>query len=173
MRRILVGVIAAMVVMSGLLVWSAPSAYACSCVIESPDQGIAEADAIFTGTIVEKSTIPRGYAYELLVERSYKGEVADVALVESGFGGGDCGIEYGEGDQALVFAAKLDGTLSSSICASYGAGLADVERVLGPGTEPARGGDVVETTPAVAPGPLLAAVVTLVPWLGLLLSFGL
>lgn len=173
MRRLLL-LTATIVALSGLVVWSAPSAYACSCKESPPGQAIAGADAIFEGTVSDKTRGPRGYTYTFLVERSYKGEVAETALVETGFGGGDCGFEYGVGDRALVFGSGRGLTLSSSICASLGTEQADVERVLGPGTEVApggRGGDIlpdVDTAPLVDLSTLAyAAVATLLPWLGL------
>lgn len=132
---------------SGLVLFTAPPAQACSCAGEPLRVGIRASAAIFTGTVeddrrgswgTDRSAPARVLTFA--VDRVWKGEVTRSTEVGTGNGGGDCGLSVEEGEEALVF-ATLDesGGLTANICTSLDAGVEDVERLLGPGEAPEAG----------------------------------
>lgn len=108
-------------------------AWACSCVKPGlPEQGFREANAVFTGKvlgIVDEyvpvySTLDRilvamgerphfwiragryvGYRVHFRVHRSWKGIEQTTALVDTGYGMGDCGYPFAVSNDYLVYAS--------------------------------------------------------------------
>jgi hypothetical protein len=125
--------------------------------------GVRLAEAIFHGLVSEESG-GNGSARILTfdVTRVWKGEAAETTDLRTGSGGGDCGLEFQEGDETMVFAyLDEDGVLASNICSSRGATRTTVEALLGPGAEPSPG------TQSSSPWLGLAMLRALLAWFGL------
>ena len=119
------------------LVWaiaaiaSAPGpAVACSCLPPPPQRALAAADAVFVGTVVNRTPTPwrvtdgrtwDGFAVEFVVAEWWKGGGDRQAIVVTGEGRGDCGVPFEVGQAYLVFAYLDDaGRLSTNICTGTG-----------------------------------------------------
>ncbi|HEY0082456.1 MAG TPA: hypothetical protein VGB61_06680 [Pyrinomonadaceae bacterium] len=99
---------------------------ACSCALgeDSPCQEFWQTDVVFAGTVVGSSEIKTdvaGYKRRLVrfsVEESYRGIEGAFAEVVTGLGGGDCGYEFRQGGQYVVYAYRDDKEkrLHTSIC---------------------------------------------------------
>ena len=121
--------------------WAADGALACTC-MQRPDPAteFAESDAVFLGTVtaVRRPEMPLWF-YELLnevdhrlgttflrdawdvtvslsVDASWKGVATRRARVQTGSGGGDCGVPFREGSQYLIYASTWERELYTSIC---------------------------------------------------------
>ena len=99
---------------AGLLVpLAAAPAYACSCVSESVSAQAKRADAVFVGTITERSsaaTTTGGIwsstdevTYNVQVDEVYKGSVRATQQVVSVLSGASCGLEVELGRRYLLF----------------------------------------------------------------------
>jgi hypothetical protein len=118
------------VVLAGLGVVLAPAApaCACSCAMGTLDEYVADADAVFVGTVrevrppwyppwqrVRSSSDPMTAVIE--VSEVYKGaRVTTWTEVETASSGASCGFEFVEGHRYLVFARHDDGTFTTSLC---------------------------------------------------------
>lgn len=90
-----------------------------------PEDALDNADAVFSGEVVkviENKGIMRGYGniVHFKVDKAWKGTEDSEMIITTGYGGGDCGISFEEGQQYLVYASASDmyeaGTLSTTIC---------------------------------------------------------
>jgi hypothetical protein len=52
----------------------------------------------------------------LKVLRVWKGDVGRQAVISTGYGGGDCGFPFVQGERYLVYADRFEGFLSTGIC---------------------------------------------------------
>jgi hypothetical protein len=118
----------------GFLLFSAVPCWACSCVAQPPKAQADDADAIFTGRVIDaedpfRFSGPRVQA-NLAVEVLYKGEVGSEALVETLPGGSAaCGVEFVEGERFTVFAFWNErGRLETNICSASTVGSIDPAR---------------------------------------------
>jgi len=101
---------------------------ACDCPYHgAPCKAFANTPTVFVGRVVKVSTIDRKtasgdeYKDRLVffdVERSYRGWTAKTAEVVTGWGGGDCGYEFHEGVEYLVYGYphRETGRLYTGIC---------------------------------------------------------
>ncbi|HET9944949.1 MAG TPA: hypothetical protein VFR56_04810 [Actinomycetes bacterium] len=129
----------------------AGAAMACSCVEAPPDPVLlAESDVVFTGRLVERhdptllfglssSDDPAVLVFD--VATVHKGSVAERQGIETARSGASCGLELTQGREALVFADRVDGHLSASLCGGSRE-LAAGEQPLGTGTGPRPGSSV-------------------------------
>lgn len=101
-------------------------ASACSCVALQPAEYLQQADAVFTGTVEAidirqppgGSLLDRTYRARVRVERIYKGNVGQSAVVETGEGGGLCGFSFTVGRTYLVYAkGTANNALTTNLCA--------------------------------------------------------
>lgn len=85
------------------------NAYACSCAepISVQDE-LSRSETVFTGRVVEvKEERTNGYLYNaVLFETSqiWKGGLESQIMIHTGGGGGDCGIQFKQGEDYLVYA---------------------------------------------------------------------
>lgn len=98
------------------------TAHACSCVANSSQtEDFANAEAVFVGRVISIEE-HHGFAQQLLrtlpfiehrpshrtvefwVTERWKGVNENLVTVATGFGGGDCGFYFAEGEQYLVYA---------------------------------------------------------------------
>lgn len=119
----------------------ADGAFACSCGRRAdPPLAFDEADAVFAGTVtaIDRRDDPR-WLYELLaevdhrlgttlfpdawdvavdlsVDSAWKGVTSTRVRVQTGSGGGDCGVPFRAGDRYLIYATFWEDALFTSIC---------------------------------------------------------
>jgi hypothetical protein len=127
----------ASVIVSATFVFLPGSAYACLCVAgTTQEEAYENATAVFVGRVLSIEE-HRGVAGQLLrtlpffdhrpsyrtisfhVTERWKGADANLATVASGFGGGDCGFYFAEGETYLVWAHDGDfygENLATGIC---------------------------------------------------------
>ncbi len=116
---------------------------ACSCnPARPPDVAFDHSDAVFAATAIDVPGYPDNtsiYIYRKLaeidnflgteftardwgrtaafkVDASWKGVETTRTVVRTGYGGGDCGFPFVEGNRYLIYAYLSDGELSASIC---------------------------------------------------------
>ncbi len=136
---------------SGLVLTQAPAQAACSCGDASSVRSNAQdADVVFTGVLEKQQDSGKRTTYTFELERIYRGRVADTPaeVVSARRTTGGCGLGQLEADSAyVVFATRQSGGLvSGELVAGQCSGtdratpayVADVERVLGPGTAVAK-----------------------------------
>jgi len=105
----------------------APRAEACSCLPSGPPcQNLFQSDAVFVGTVTairpmrtpetERLVLERR-SVAFSVEKGVRGISGSTVDVRTGFGGGDCGIDFKIGERYVVYAYRHpDGSLSTGIC---------------------------------------------------------
>jgi len=120
-------------IFSGALVVSPSTVYACSCVANySQEQAFEDAEAVFVGRALDigehhntlrqlfsNDVAPSYRTVEFHVTERWKGIEKNVVTVATGFGGGDCGFLFAEGETYLVYAHGGDfygQELATGIC---------------------------------------------------------
>jgi hypothetical protein len=105
-----------------------PVSLSCDCVqLPSLQECYNRETAVFYGTCISGKVVPRerteegGWTktkrqYVFRVSKNYKGEKKDEIIIETGFGGGDCGFSFNIGREYLVYASGPDEALRTSIC---------------------------------------------------------
>ncbi|MDZ4290177.1 MAG: hypothetical protein U0984_19580 [Prosthecobacter sp.] len=100
------------------------SVSACSCSTSAPPlKAMARTDCVFTGkvTMLKEIENPVRLAATITVTKRLKGEMPDTVLVTTGFGGGDCGFPFEQGESYLIYAQRQkDGILYTNICMRTG-----------------------------------------------------
>jgi len=103
---------------------SADSVFACSCLERAPCQAYGDASAVFVGTVIDSRiiTVKQGN-YErtkrvirLSADSPFRGVKSSEVEVTTGLGGGDCGFEFVQSQQYLVYASEHEGKLYTGIC---------------------------------------------------------
>ena len=126
---------------SGLALAGTAAQAACTC---APDASLRsqarDADVVFSGVQLEQDSGRKRDTYTLDVERIYQGRVDDTPVDVVSSARNTCGLGRLKVDRAyLVFASEASAArLESAKCTGTGratpAYVADVERLLGPGT---------------------------------------
>lgn len=144
MRR-LVGIALTALCCATAIVAVAGPAMACSCFAQTEPESLANADAVFIGTLVGYSPLDEyNRTSTWRVSEVFKGAVAAEQPVDTAADGAACGLEAVPGTTYLVFAAS---STEPGIVAGYSAGLCG-------GTRPAVAGERPAGFPAPrAPGP--------------------
>lgn len=102
---------------------SPPAVFACSCVPPgTPQEHFEKSGAVFSGIAIRVD--PRVYGYEVRfdVERIWKGAAERTVTLSTGFGSGDCGYPFREGEKYFVYAnygygyTYGDTSLATNIC---------------------------------------------------------
>lgn len=104
----------------------ASSVVACSCV-ENPSVEVAlqKSDAVFSGNVIDvrEKRQPNGYrpkSVHFEVIDTWKGVEETQIIIVTGLGGGDCGFDFKEGQEYLVYANEStmygDKSLVAIIC---------------------------------------------------------
>lgn len=142
LRALVVGVFV-LIAVGAVSVGSAPRAGACSCATPTDTEAIAQADAAFTGSLVDvvaetegavfSSSDPERFVFD--VETVFKGEVTGRQTVVTPRGGESCGFEISGAGPYLVFAFDDSGLTS-------GAEAGELYSHLCSGTRPLADGDV-------------------------------
>lgn len=76
--------------------------YACKCRIMAFSEEVAEADQIFVGTVINKTSADKAY-YLFTVSKTFKGGNSDTLTIQTGLGGPDCGMLFEVGKTYVVF----------------------------------------------------------------------
>jgi hypothetical protein len=123
MRTLVLSVLAAVLAIPG-------RADACLCMSSGPPcQAYFASDAVFVGTVTAIATrkVPLEglpdqrfdrHFVQLAVERIGRGVQGNVVEVQTGVGGGDCGVDFKIGQRYVVYASRntKDGSLGTGIC---------------------------------------------------------
>ncbi|HEU5036190.1 MAG TPA: hypothetical protein VFT70_04250 [Nocardioides sp.] len=162
------------------LVATGAPASACPQVDRSPAALAKNADAVFTGTVADRTRQGPGIHYAVDVQQVYKGHVEEQAELSTPRNPRACGEPDLEQGQDYVFFVSGDRIAQHGAAPATGARVAKVERLLGPGTSPTPPEKVEATLTLVAGEPTslsrLAApgvALVIVGLLGLLLVAGL
>lgn len=124
---------------SGLLLTQLP-AQACTC---APDASVRsqarDADVVFSGVLIDQAASRKRDTYTLDVDRIYQGRVEGTPVAVVSSARSTCGLGRLKAERAyIVFADSTSARLESQKCTGTGratrAYVADIERVLGPGT---------------------------------------
>ena len=116
---------------------------ACSCAEPAPvEDELARSKAVFHGEVMEIKEV--GYMKKVLfdVNEIWKGTDESQIIIQTGLGGGDCGIDFQVGEEYLVYARDSsmygDEYLSTGICDRTTSALTSNEdfEVLGQGMVP-------------------------------------
>ncbi len=104
---------------------SAATATACSCIGgQPPCQAYGEASAVFLGTVIESKFVKTKTgdfehdvrSVRLSIDTAFRGVEGGEVEITTGTGGGDCGFNFRQAQQYLVYAHAYEGKLSTSIC---------------------------------------------------------
>lgn len=109
---------------------TAPPAAACSCAVSTDQEAVDNADAVFTGTLIDRDAPGLFFGsggparYVFAVDEVYEGEVTARQTVLTPPDGASCGFELSGAGPFLVFAfsdseitsAAGDGELHSHLC---------------------------------------------------------
>jgi hypothetical protein len=107
------------------IVVSAEDSWACSCAVGEPRDALAESDAAFVGTLIERSeggpSIPyygdRVATFRFEVSDDLKGNLEEEIEVVTSADGASCGLEVGEGTSVGLFLTWAnDGVWTSGLC---------------------------------------------------------
>lgn len=126
-------------------------ARACTCVPNPPPAtALAESDAVFAGRIIELSRGTDPIApiiAKFEVSRVWKGPVTEIVEVRTPRDSAACGLSFAPGTEWLVYADRVEGSLTASLCSrsTQMAYAAEDLAALGPGTPP-------NATPPTPPG---------------------
>lgn len=100
-----------------------PAALACSCVPPgAPQEHLEKSAAVFSGKAIRVDSRVYGYEVRFDVERIWKGAAERTVTLSTGFGSGDCGYPFREGERYFVYAnygygyAYGDTSLATNIC---------------------------------------------------------
>ncbi len=183
--RLLGRLLAVLLLLGGAVVALAGPAAACPRSDATLPQQAKRADAVFTGTVSDRTRKGPGVHYAIDVRRIYKGDVGAQADVVTQRSPHACGLpDLREGTDYVFFATEDGGDLTISsrggTAAATDARVHRVGRLLGAGTSPtpveperasftAVAGPRTTTTRLAAPGVALV----IVGLLGLLLAVGL
>lgn len=99
---------------------------ACSCELSLGKSSEAKkvknsywkAAAVFYGKVIEITQKP-GTLYvtvKLQVEKSWKNQLENEVIIQTGLGNGDCGYKFEKGERYLVYAYGNENSLSTNIC---------------------------------------------------------
>ncbi len=77
---------------------------ACQCVPPDLQEEIEDADLIFKGIPIEKRQENFKMIYRFAVRKTWKGQAVDTLEIQTGLGGGDCGMLFYIGKAYIVFA---------------------------------------------------------------------
>lgn len=78
------------------------TSYACRCNILTFSEEVAQADQIFIGMVLKKTTADKAY-YLFTVSKTFKGDSTDSLTIKTGFGGPDCGMVFEVDKTYLVY----------------------------------------------------------------------
>ena len=117
--------------------WASPApAYACSCRSASDDQHAANAESIFTGTVIDDRVDAREQTRTLTftVDRVFKGQATSTQVVTTHASGASCGLEISGPGPFLVFADQEQSGLTANLCGGTRTGSAPA--AMGAGQAP-------------------------------------
>jgi len=77
----------------------------CRCRYLSFTEEVNYADQIFTGTVLKKNPSDL-IQYTFVVSQTFKGNKTDSITLNTGFGGGDCGMKFVVGKTYLVYSRE-------------------------------------------------------------------
>lgn len=117
MSKMLRVVMALGLALLGLVVVGQTPAYACSCVPSTVKQSLKRAEAVFVGTVTERSEGGREIVYKVRAKTAYKGDVDYSVNVSTSTDEATCGLDNLSVDEDYLFFAQGDGAVfTSGLC---------------------------------------------------------
>ena len=105
-----------------LLSWP-KSGHACSCMIPDLERQVETSSAIFTGRVSAAGrlnagplSLPDSVRVVFTLDRVYKGDFAETAVVYTAANAAACGVNFLVGERYLVFAYESGNTLRTGLC---------------------------------------------------------
>ncbi|GAB1823698.1 hypothetical protein HerbRD11066_68620 [Herbidospora sp. RD11066] len=117
-RRILI----VLALVSGTLVLGSTPSYACSCVPPEVPYYLKHSTVVFTGTVKAVKRPKNRWdpvkpvVYTFRADHAYKGKPKATVTVSTHTQSAACGTHFSRGVRYLVFAAKWEGRLTTSLC---------------------------------------------------------
>jgi hypothetical protein len=106
-------------------------ALACSCARVGPVcESFWATDVVFVGEVetIETITVPmeagsstiqaQQHVVRFKVSKTYRGDVGNATMVQTGMGGGDCGYHFEIGHSYVVFGHRWNGAIYAGICSA-------------------------------------------------------
>ena len=111
-------------VAAAALVGGPSTAFACSCMPQTPHAYASNATAVFTGVVTSVNGFPLGLTCSSMspvavtfdVETVYKGDVPRAVTVHTVSSGASCGYTFETGKRYTVFPRMADGKLDTGLC---------------------------------------------------------
>lgn len=117
MSKLLRVVVALGFALLGLVVVGQTPAYACSCAESTVKESVKRADAVFVGTVLERSQDQGRVTYKVRGKTAYKGDVAYSVEVSTASSGAACGLDNLKVDEDyLFFGTGQGGEFRSGLC---------------------------------------------------------
>jgi hypothetical protein len=79
------------------------SLYACECRSNSLKVEIDNSAEIFQGKVVQSEKVNDGYIFQFEIQEVWKGSKENSKKIKTGFGGGDCGMNFEKGKSYIVY----------------------------------------------------------------------
>jgi hypothetical protein len=123
MKQIILIMVCALVVVSGLISFPATKVYACSCVGGSAKDKLERSTVVFEGKVIKKGNTSkfefgelREYIFD--VDRAWKGvQSREITIYSYNGDGGSCGFQFDEGRSYLVYSyLDKDNLLQTNFC---------------------------------------------------------
>jgi hypothetical protein len=111
------GFLALAVVVAAAAAGAGPEcAHACTCAPLAPERALAEADAAFVGTLLERRVSGDEATLVFAVERRLKGPLGDRVEVQTHAQGGMCGIQDDPGARMGLFLGRAGDAWQGGTC---------------------------------------------------------
>jgi hypothetical protein len=132
----------ALVLLTGMLVFAgAAPAPACSCADAGPRTLLRMSSVAFAGVVEGRREADDQQVTELAVDRVWAGAVRERTEVVHGTMDGSCGFAAGDGERLVVYAERVEGVLTTSLCSvrSGQSTMDEAVAALGDGEPPTAG----------------------------------
>jgi len=125
MRRkaTIVGISAALLMLTILVLFPATKAYACSCASGTPKEKKERSAAVFSGKVVQRNWLTkkidnqRTRQYTFKVEKAWKGvDERRISVYSYDGDSSTCGFAFKQGESYLVYAYESNGRLVTNLC---------------------------------------------------------
>lgn len=158
MRRLVIGLVPALLLLALSAGLPAPASGACTCTEDGVPEQVEKASAVFLGSVTAAARRPDVMQYGVRVERSFKGEQPARVELRSPLALDGCGLRLRTDQRYLVFGREQGSVIEVNRCGGTAppddALLSEVQALLGQGTTPSpspTGSPSAEPSPAPSP----------------------
>ena len=86
-----------------LILTSIQNSYACECGSNSLRIEIENSSEIFQAKVIESEKVNDGVIFQFEIQDFWKGRKKNTKQIKTGFGGGDCGVNFEKGKPYIVY----------------------------------------------------------------------